>query len=405
MKFKSEGWKNRFLREFVLTLSRTDFEEATAVAESIADPATLAWALVRLSDRLPAAERDRKLALLARSLLQARTAADRADRVFQIGEVAERWYEMGETEKARALFAEGLQIAGQMTEKTEFRRGGFAARLARVDLPAALAIAKDFDGTRSQGRIFGGIAFRLIDQNPAEAERVWNQTKGKTRLVPQDPTLCWKMAAVDPARARRAVEGLGTTQFSPHYYFSWRSAPKCGMSRSRESAFKSACDGIDQLSQDSPERYQHFAGSLLPIVEHIDPALVPEVFWLDVASRLPVGNPRTLSNYSPSYLVMQLAWYDRDVAAALLEPSLARFKAASSDGEAPSTYDYRAWSLFDPRAAVARLEKLPIDPKLENNAIHTRLAVAESLAQDREERWRKIWDDWDIVLGGLKRDF
>ena len=39
-KFTSEGWKNRFLREFVLTLSRTDFEEATALAETIADPAT-----------------------------------------------------------------------------------------------------------------------------------------------------------------------------------------------------------------------------------------------------------------------------------------------------------------------------------------------------------------------------
>ena len=34
----------------------------------------------------------------------------------------------------------------------------------------------------------------------------------------------------------------------------------------------------------------------MPIVERIDPALVPEVFWLDVSSRLPVGNPRTLAN-------------------------------------------------------------------------------------------------------------
>ncbi len=389
----------------MLTLSRTDFEEATALAESIADPATHAWALVRLSDRLPASERERKLALLARSLLEARTAVDRADRVFQMGEVAERWYEMGETEKARALFAEGLQIVGQMTEKTEFRRGGFAARLARVDLPAALAIAKEFDGSRSQGRILGGIAFRLIDQNPAEAERVWNQTKGKSRLVPQDPTLCWKMAAVDPARARRVVEGLGTTQFSPHDYFFLALGTKVRDEPFSRECFQIAVRGIGQLSQDSPERYQHFAGMLLPIVERIDPALVPEVFWLDVASRLPVGNPRTLSNYSPSYLVMHLAWYDRDVAAALLEPSLVRFKSAGSDGDAPSSYDYRVWSLFDPRAAVARLEKLPIDPRLANNAIHTRLAVARSLAQDREERWRKIWDDWDIVLGGLERDF
>ena len=129
-----------------------------------------------------------------------------------------------------------LQIAAQMTEKTEFKRGLFAARLARVDLPAALAIAKDFDGERSQGRIFGGIALRLIDQNPAEAERMWNQTKGKSRLVPQDPTLCWKMAAADPLRARRAVEFLATTQFHPHFYLFLALG-----SKSRDESFSHQC--------------------------------------------------------------------------------------------------------------------------------------------------------------------
>ena len=273
-------------------------------------------------------------------------------------------------------------------------------------MPAALAIVKDFDGARNQGRILADISLRLIDQNPAEAERIWNQTQGKPlRLVPQDPTLCWKMAAVDPARARRAIEALAITRFSPHYYLFLALGSKPRDESFSRQCFQIGVRGIDQLIQDSPERYQHFAGSLLPIVERIDPALVPEVFWLDVASRLPVGNPRTLSNYSPSYLIWHLAWYDRDVAAALLEPSLARFNGASNDGASPSTRDFLAWSLFDPRAAVARLEKLTIDPKIANNAIHTRLAVAKSLAQDREERWRKIWDDWDIVLGGLERDF
>jgi Carboxypeptidase regulatory-like domain len=405
VKFKSEGWKNRFLREFVLTLARTDSEEAIALAESISDPATRAWALVHLADRLPANDRDKKLSLLAIALIHARTAADQSDRVLQMGEVAERWYELGEVQKAKALFAEGFKIAGQMTDKTEFKRGLFAARLARVDLPAALAIAKDFDGSRSQGRILGDIAFRLIDQNPGEAEKVWNQTKGKTRLVPMDPTLCWKMAAVDPARARGTIEELAVTQFSPHYYLFLALGSKSRDESFSRQCFETGVRRIDRLIQDSPERYQHFAGMLLPIVERIDPTLVPEVFWLDVSSRLPVGNPRTLDAYSPSYLITHLAWYDRDVAAALLEPSLARLKEASNDGSSLSTYDFRAWSLFDPRAAVARLEKLTIDPKVENNAIHTRLAVAESLAQDREERWRKIWDDWDIVLGGLKRDF
>ena len=60
--------------------------------------------------------------------------------------MAERWYELGEKEKAKTLFAEGLRLANQVPKRTEQhdKRGKFAARLARVDLPSALAIAKDF---------------------------------------------------------------------------------------------------------------------------------------------------------------------------------------------------------------------------------------------------------------------
>jgi hypothetical protein len=30
---------------------------------------------------------------------------------------------------------------------------------------------------------------------------------------------------------------------------------------------------------------------VLPMVEQIDPALVPELFWRAIATRLPAGNP------------------------------------------------------------------------------------------------------------------
>ena len=62
------------------------------------------------------------------------------------------------------------------------------------------------------------------------------------------------------------MEFLGTTQFSPHYYLFLALG-----SKSRDESFSHECfqigvRGIDQLIQDSPERYQHFAGTLLPIV-------------------------------------------------------------------------------------------------------------------------------------------
>jgi hypothetical protein len=159
------------------------------------------------------------------------------------------------------------------------------------------------------------------------------------------------------------------------------------------------------LLQENPEGYQIRAGSFLPIVERIDPALVPEVFWLDVSSRLPAGNPRMPRAGFSTQLITRLAWYDREVAAALFEPARARIGQASGEQATDWTSEFVAWSLFDPRAAVAQLEKLPIDPKLQNNAINARLAVAQSLAQNHQQRWRKIWDDWDIIFGGRKLDF
>ena len=372
----------------MLALARTDFEEATAVAESIADPATRAWALVHLADRLPAAERDRKLALLARALLQARTAADQADRLLQMGEVAERWYELGEVDKAKALFAEGLQIARQFTDKTDFKRGLFAARLARVDLPAALAIVKDFDGERDQGRILGGIALRLIERNPAEAERIWNRTKGKAPAGPNGPDALLEDGRGRSGAARRVIEALAGTQYRPHFYLFLALGSKARDESASRQAFQTGVRRDRSVVARAPRNdisisREHCCRSSSGSTRLSCPR--------SSGSTCPRGFPSAIRarsmTYSPSYLITRLAWYDRDVAAALIraQPGSHRTRPAMTTS-AVWTYDFLAWSLFDPRAAVARLEKLPIDPKLQNNAIHARLAVAESLAQDREER-------------------
>ncbi len=103
----------------MLALAPIDFEEASAVAESIDDAGTRSWALVHLADRLPAGERARKLALLDRAALQAKLASDPSIRLLQMGEVADRWHELGEVAKAEALFAEALPMpSGSPTRPT-----------------------------------------------------------------------------------------------------------------------------------------------------------------------------------------------------------------------------------------------------------------------------------------------
>ena len=137
VKFKDEKVRFRIQRQVVLALAENDQEEAAAVAESIADAGARSWALLRLAEMVPGGEPGRKAALLDRSLQQARITTDPSERLLAIGEVAERWFESGEIDKAKALFAEGVVIANQIIDKKDRNRGLFAARLARVDLPAA----------------------------------------------------------------------------------------------------------------------------------------------------------------------------------------------------------------------------------------------------------------------------
>jgi len=402
-KFVEKVQELRLQTEVAVALADRDPDEAAAVVESIADPAEHAAALLALFDALPATERPRKLALLDRAVVQAKALPDGNEQLRRIGDAAERWYKLGEFDKAKTLFAEGLRMAGRFTDRTDARRGLFAAQLALVDLPAALAIANDFESHRSRSGIFGNLALRVIDQNPAEGERIWKKLSGGARGTLE--TLCWKMASVDPERARRVIEGFPWIERNPELFV----YVALGARQRDESAAHQALDqglhGIDRLMQEQPERLQSIAGVLLPVVERLDPALVPEVFWLDVASRPPFGNPRTISAYSPSYLIEHLAWYDREVAAALFEPSRARMKHTEDRELATWRSEFLAWSLFDPRAAVARLEIVPISSDSGPRANAARIAVATSLGLPYEARWRRIWSYWEAIFEGPKRGF
>ena len=148
-----------------LALARSDPARAQDLAESMEAPRYRSAALVALVDALPAEDRDRKLALLARAERHAKDAKSQ----YAAAEVAERLYELGEKDKAKALFAASVRLE----KDNSLIRGWFAARLARFDLPAALAIARELpaSGTISAVRVYWNIALRLAAENPAEAER------------------------------------------------------------------------------------------------------------------------------------------------------------------------------------------------------------------------------------------
>ena len=155
----------------------------------------------------------------------------------------------------------------------------------------------------------------------------------------------------------------------------------------------------------SPSDARPSPGAMLPVVERIDPAMVPEIFWRHVASRPTSGNPRTISAYSPSHLIAHLAWYDREVAAALFEPTRERIEHAEDRELATWRAEFLAWSLFDPRAAVARLEKVPVSDDPDSNANAARIAVASSLGGPLRGALAEGLDDREIILGRARAGF
>ena len=214
------------------------------------------------------------------------------------------------------------------------------------------------------------------------------------------------MAAVDPARARRLVDESQQQFDHPQAYLYLALGLKSHDMAAAEEAFQTAMRGIDRLMRDGPEysRMLGFRQILLPMVEQIDPALVPEYFWRIVATRPSVGNPRAYGSLSSGALVLLLAWYDHDVAEALFEPIRDQMEQASDAELARESTAFLAWSMFDPRAAAARLQKLPVNPRLDLNADHVRRQVCDYLQLNHEARWRKVWGNFTEMANMIYPD-
>jgi hypothetical protein len=91
------------------------------------------------------------------------------------------------------------------------------------------------------------------------------------------------------------------------------------------------------------------------------------------------------------------------VAAALFEPTRQRIEHTEDHELATWQAEFLAWSLFDPRAAVDRLEKVPVSDDTTPIANDARIRVASFLGLPYEARWRKVWNRYELVLGGTGR--
>jgi hypothetical protein len=83
-------------------------EEAASIAETIKDPATISWSFTEIVDKLPARARAQKVDLLAQAQLQACGSSQPGLKLRVLGRIADRWLDLGETERAQKLLREGI---------------------------------------------------------------------------------------------------------------------------------------------------------------------------------------------------------------------------------------------------------------------------------------------------------
>ncbi len=402
-------------------LAAKDPVEAEAFIETMPDPLMKSRALVSLASALPASERVRKQALIERAITLSRDRLRQVNaraRLFYLSGIAEQWLDMGERDRARPLLQEGKSLFDSLPLQNAVRETRFLVQLARLETDQALTRLQKLPkrtNTRTRDDALAAAAAELATDQPAEAERFFNQREGAGDPFLSHTSimrLCRRLARIDPPRARRvaaSLSGRGSRACA------WASVAlglaEKGNAEATE-ALDRAIQEIDQVRESGPgPEFMIIVGGvrlmypanpavvILPAVERIAPDRLADVFWRAVAlhPRLESEREDRFQNSFVGFECMLLSRYDREVAAALFQPIDSYLNAlASEKGRSPAFTPSLIMGkcCIDPRSAVVLLEALtpPRALNRENDpTIVGRLRLAEVLGLPPEKRWTRLW--------------
>ncbi|QEH35013.1 hypothetical protein OJF2_35580 [Aquisphaera giovannonii] len=401
--FEKTEYYQSFLRsELAWAMMRDDPDEAAAVAEGIPQAFRRAQTLVGIAASLPDESRARKRAIVDRVLLAARAEPEPKWKVWQIGEAAELMLDLGETERARAIFAEGRPIAARLGADEEALVGYFASRFGRVDLPAALSLLGGLDRAADHVLAIGNLAARIAASDPPGAERLIGRIRGLPDSFGATLRTCQEMARADLPRALRIAREqergwlrVGSLVFAAY-----------GLPSAQKAAARDVVrEALAELDRGGPVAVMPDSAAFMPLAESIDPALVPEFFWRAVADLAPSDDPS--QEYGRGDVLgeaLLLARYDRRISAALYEPAhrASAAKGASSGQMTPS--EVTLLGAIDPLRAIEAVEAMPEPPDLETKGANwSRIILSEQLGRDETISWDRIWGTFSGLGGVLGR--
>jgi protocatechuate 3,4-dioxygenase beta subunit len=381
-------------------------DEALAIAETVPEARWRTQAYIKASDRVRSADRSRKQQLLDTALLYARSDPSAVGKLDGLGQIAVRWLDLGERDRATRILREGQAYAATLPRPSASNRGNdathargrFAAKLARIDTKAALELAEGFEDPYHDWYV-GGVALGLAGRDPAGAERLAGQLRYGTQRYAR---LCGRMAPADRARARALADRID----DPHD----RAGALAGMARALVKSDPEAAAGLldgalsayETLAREGRAQVQYYqstcvlAAFLLPVAEQLGPEHLRRSFWRAVALRPPRparGDVEGSYETATAQLALLLARYDPAVARTVLGPAVLRLR------DLPDPY--RTWiaddvfaaaAAIDPAWAVSLLESLPDRawPGGYRPRDHARVAIADVLAHGGTGRWEHV---------------
>ncbi|HVC95096.1 MAG TPA: hypothetical protein VND64_15475 [Pirellulales bacterium] len=393
-------------------LFRESPDEAMAVAESIHDPDSRFRAYIDLAGLVEPSQQRQKRELLDQAQLLMVATQDAGLRATWIYCVSDGLLDLGETDRAKGLLEEARSIAATLPRAGNGgdARGYVAQALARVDLPAALELARDLEEDKVFDGTHGKIASRIAQARPAESERVLGMVRDEFRRGSWAIRVCYRMAGADPERARRIADQIANPYLRAYALGlmakAWSGSDKRRAQGWLDEAFAELARVVEAGEEriGGPQPAAGVAAALLPVAELIDARLVQERLWRTLSFRRAHSARREHEvEESTSVLTLLVARHDRCVARWLLEPLVARARAGGLDAlpAPPDSGDllFCAAVAIDPHWALELFDELAAgvadsDDRLNN--LRQRLAWTlarppERIIRDYVEMWLNHW--------------
>ena len=405
------------LAEVALGLMEDEPGGALEVIESDRSDSGASMAYLAAFDALPKSETVLRRELLARAERRARAIPSSNSpgimdqRAWPLAKVADRWLDLGDRDRATSALREARAAFDAIPPQ-----GGFSPNLdevvkvlARVDLPAALALLDRDPAARKNNpgyyeNILMVVAERAAEVDPAESERLLGKLGQDYNRKEATRRACYRMASRDLARAHRIASTLPNPELPPLLDALAARAKAATDPRAAKGLLDSAFARLDRLAEAPAGRQPRsdipaLMAMCLPVAARVDPSLVPEYLARCLAARPNRADEPERDGVPPaSLLAMFLARYDREAASIVFErvPEGLFAPSPSPVGLQPNTITavLQEAAAFDPRAALAILDRLPDDPKAtgdtrwgdDRRKLEARLALATALSRPVDRR-------------------